>query len=377
MPESGSRIVLFGATGYTGQLIAQALAKRGSSPVLAARSERRVLEVADWVGGGLETAVCDADRPESIRELVGPGDVLVAAVGPFMRWGAAAVEAAVAAGACYLDIAGEPPFLRSVFERYGPRAAKAGATLLPAFAWESVPGNVAAERALVSGGDAATRIDVGYFYDGPGRFSGGSRASQITAGVRPGVAFRDGVIRTVRGAERYRTMTVGRTTRPAISVGACEHFTLPRRHPRLREVNVYIGDFGTRSRAVQALSVVGAGALRLPGASRLGDSIARRLDTGSSGGPTASERAGGRTHVVAVAYDTSDRRIAEAHLEGVDGYDFTAEVIAWGAAEAARRRPEALGAVGPVEAFGLARMESACAAAGIARVEAAGPGGPA
>ena len=114
------RIVLFGATGYTGRLTAEALVARGDRPVLAGRSAERLARAGRAELGGLETAVADVADPASVRALVEPGDVIVATVGPFARWGDPAVEAAIDAGACYLDSTGEPAFIRRVFERFGP-----------------------------------------------------------------------------------------------------------------------------------------------------------------------------------------------------------------------------------------------------------------
>src|SRR6266511_683598 len=109
------KIVLFGATGYTGRLVAGALVAAGAAPLLAGRDQKRL--------DALETAIADAARPESLRALLEQGDVLVSTVGPFALRGAAALRAAVQAGATYLDSAGEPSFIREVFEVEGPRAA--------------------------------------------------------------------------------------------------------------------------------------------------------------------------------------------------------------------------------------------------------------
>ena len=118
--RGAGRIILFGATGYTGRLTAEASVARGDRPVLAARTKDKVEALADELGG-LETAVADVADPASVRALVEPGDVIVATVGPFARWGDPAAEAAIAAGATYLDSTGEPAFIRRVFERFGPR----------------------------------------------------------------------------------------------------------------------------------------------------------------------------------------------------------------------------------------------------------------
>jgi short subunit dehydrogenase-like uncharacterized protein len=177
------RIVLFGATGYTGRLTAEALVKRGAKPLLAGRSGGKLRDLAAELGGDLETATADvADRP-SVAALVDPDDVMLSTVGPFVRWGGPAIEAAIAAGAHYLDSTGEAQFIREVFESYGPRAAKSGSALLTAFGYDWVPGNLAGALALEGAGEAATHLDIGYFVTGAGLggMSGGTRAS--AAGV--------------------------------------------------------------------------------------------------------------------------------------------------------------------------------------------------
>src|SRR6266536_3603268 len=113
------KIVLFGATGYTGRLVAGALVDAGTSPLLAGRDRDR-LDALSARLGGLETTIADAARPESLRALLDQGDVLVSTVGPFAVRGEAVLRAAVEAGATYLDSSGEPSFIRRVFEVEGP-----------------------------------------------------------------------------------------------------------------------------------------------------------------------------------------------------------------------------------------------------------------
>src|SRR4051795_6203691 len=174
------RIVVFGATGYTGDLVSRALVDRGASPVLAARNEARVRPLADELGG-LEGAVADVERPDTVRALVERGDVLVSTVGPFTRWGEPAVQAAVASGAHYLDSTGESPVIGTVFERHGGAAEAAGCGLVTAFGYDWVPGNLAGALALRDAGEDAVRVDVGYFITGGGAggMSGGTRASSV------------------------------------------------------------------------------------------------------------------------------------------------------------------------------------------------------
>ena len=90
--------------------------------------------------------------------------MLVATVGPFVRWGGPALEAAIGAGAHYIDSTGEPAFIRRVFEREGAARRAAGIGLLTAFGYDWVPGNLAGALALRDAGDAASAVRIGYFH---------------------------------------------------------------------------------------------------------------------------------------------------------------------------------------------------------------------
>jgi short subunit dehydrogenase-like uncharacterized protein len=363
------RVVIFGATGYTGRLVAGALVRGGQGPVLAGRSPDRLRALVEELGGGLEVAQADVRRQDSVRELVGERDVLVSTVGPFARLGDAAAGAALRKGAHYLDSNGEPAFTRRVFEGYGPRAAATGIVMLTAFGWECVLGNLAGALALREGGEAATRVDTGYFYTGRVAFSGGTRASWASAIAEPGFAYRAGAIRTVRGAERHRAFRLEGAERDGVSFGASEHFALPRTFPHLREVNAYQGWFGRRSprvaRVLHRSSRAGSGVFATPGVRPLYEATTRRLMRGSTGGPTPEERTHGGVHVVGIAYDGEAAPLAEAHVEGPEGYELTAALLAWGAGRLGVGNVDAAGALGPVEAFGLDDLLAGLARAGI------------
>ena len=360
------RIVLFGATGYTGRLTAEAMVARGDRPVLAGRNAERVAALAEQLGG-LETAIADVAEPASVRALVESGDALVATVGPFARWGDPAVEAAIDAGACYLDSTGEPAFIRRVFERFGKAAEQAGTGLVTAFGYDWVPGNLAGALALREAGEEADRIDIGYFATGGGLggFSGGTLSSLAGAMLEPSFVWRQGV-RTERAAARGRSFVAAGKSRQAVSVGSSEHFTLPRLHPRLREVNAYLGWFGSASRGMQAFSAINAAVLRVPGARSGIEALTRRFIHGSTGGPDEREREATGSAVVAIAY-AGEEQLVSVELRGVNGYDFTARVLAWGGAQAAAEGMRTAGALGPAEAFGLDALEAGCAESGITR----------
>jgi short subunit dehydrogenase-like uncharacterized protein len=365
------RIVLFGATGYTGDLTARALVARGVRPVLAARNEARVRALASELGD-LEWAVADVARPESVRALVERGDVLVSTVGPFARWGGPAVEAAIATGAHYLDSTGEGDFIREVFERYGGGAQAAGCGLVTAFGFDWVPGNLAGALALRDAGEAATRVEIGYFSPGAGAgsMSGGTRASAAGVALSRGFAWHDGRLVDERPARRTRSFELrpGREAR-AVSVATSEHFALPRVHPTLRDVDVFLGWFGPLSEPMRVFTAVMEPALKLPGARGALEGLFGRLVKGSTGGPDAAARAGSRSVALAEAFDASGTRLASVRLEGDNGYDLTARFLAWGAETAAAGGLQGVGALGPVDGFGLDALEAGCAEAGISRVD--------
>jgi short subunit dehydrogenase-like uncharacterized protein len=363
------RIIVFGATGYTGRLATEALIERGERPLLAGRNADRLSALASELGG-LETAVADVAEPSSVRALVEPGDVMLATVGPFARWGDPAVEAVIAAGASYLDSTGEPAFIRRVFERFGPAAERAGAVLLTAFGYDWIPGNLAGALALREAGDAATRVEIGYFATGGGLggMSGGTRASLAGAMLEPAFAWRDGAIQTERAAARVRSFEAAGKDRAAISVGSSEHFTLPRLHPGLREVDAYLGWFGSGSRAMQALAAVNAGVTRIPGVKPGLEALIGRFVSTSTGGPDEQARAGSGSAIVAIASGPDGEQLSSVEVRGVNGYEFTGRALAWGASAALAGGLSGAGALGAAEAYGLDAFEAGCAEAGISRV---------
>jgi short subunit dehydrogenase-like uncharacterized protein len=361
------RIVLFGATGYTGDLTARELVKQGAKPLLAARNEQRLEQLASELGGDLETQVADVDRPQTVRALVGEGDVMVSTVGPFVRWGDPAIEAAIEAGATYIDSTGEPPFIRRVFEHYGPAAQRAGSALITAMGYDWVPGNLAGGLALERAGEAATKVEIGYFISGSGAsgMSGGTKASAAGAMLAPSFAWSAGRLVTERGGKKVRSFDVRGKDLSGITAGSSEHFGLPAAFPQLRDVDVYLGWFGPLSRPIQGFSAVMAGVQKIPGASSGLDSVVGRFVKGSTGGPDEQARAKSGSQIVAIASDAGGRQLSEVRLEGVNGYTFTARMLAWAAMQTVDGGVEGTGALGPVEAFGLERLKAGVAECGL------------
>ena len=375
------RIVLLGATGYTGRLTAEAMVRAGLAPVLAGRRHDAVSRLADRLAPLAPTparqptnAVAAAGDPMSVRRLLeSSSDVLVSTVGPFVEWGDAAVEAAIDAGAAYLDSTGEPPFIRRVFDVFGPRAASTGARLVTAFGYDYVPGNLAGALALRRcrrAGHPAARLDVGYFIEGSFGISSGTRASAAGVLLAPSYARRGGTIVERRSSGgRTRSFDLGRgRVWKGLPVAGSEHLALPLTDPDVSDIEVWLGWAG---RWTPAASIAG-GALgavaAVPGAGeRAMRAVRQRLGRTTGEGPDAASRASARTVVQAEAFDAVGRPLTSVRVEGPSPYDLTAELLAWGAAMAATR-PMTAGAHGPVDAFGLDELERGCADMGLVAV---------
>jgi short subunit dehydrogenase-like uncharacterized protein len=363
-----ARIVVFGATGHTGRVVAERLVAAGERPLLAGRSAERVQELAERLGG-LEWERADVLRQNSVFALAGPDTVLISLVGPFAKWGDPAVRAAIAGPCSYLDSTGEPQFIRRVFEEFGPPAERAGAALVTAMGYDFAPGALAGALALEEAGEDAVRVDVGYYTlgGGPAMASAGTRQSAVGVGLSDSFAFRAGRVQPARLAERVRSFEVRGRAREAISVGGAEHFGLPAAYPRLREVNVYLGWFGPLSRPLQAGSRVGELATRVPGVRPALQFAGERL-VGMVPAPERGSTGGGVSWIAAEARDAADQPLATVHLSGADPYEFTGGLLAWAARRAAAAGLQGTGALGPVQAFGLEALEQGCREAGIERV---------
>jgi short subunit dehydrogenase-like uncharacterized protein len=148
---SGEReldVVLFGATGFVGRLVAGYLAGHAPSGVsigLAGRCERRLADVRAGLGGGASAwplLVADSADPVSVGALARAARVVVSTVGPYRTRGLALVQACAAAGTDYADLAGEVLFIRDSIDRCHDVAARSGARIVHCCGFDSVPSDL-------------------------------------------------------------------------------------------------------------------------------------------------------------------------------------------------------------------------------------------
>jgi short subunit dehydrogenase-like uncharacterized protein len=376
------RVVLLGATGFTGNRVLRKLLAAGEKPTLVGRNGAKMSAAAADLGVELPVVEVDVTSAADLERVFTSNDVVVSTVGPFLKLGWVTVTAAARAGAHYLDSTGEATFVRRVFD-LGSVAAVQGATLIPAFGYDYVPGNLAGALAVEQAGDQATQVEVGYFLTRSGfgdelRYrstlrdvytltTGATRATLVGASAENALAYRPmrpggpAQLHEERAGARARTFEFAGVKRAAMSVGGSEHLGLPESYPQLQAVDVYLGWLGRWTRPVRALSTLTAPFTRSEKAKA---NLAKRAE--KLPGAHREPDANGRSLVLATARDASGRALAKTALSGPDPYEMTGSLLAWGAVRAADPDTAlAPGAHGPVAALGLDALLHGAAAAGL------------
>ena len=179
-------IVVYGATGYTGRLVAEYLAHhyQGKGPkwAMAGRSAEKLAEVRDLIGAPADTplVVANSDDPASMKALAESTRVVVTTVGPYQLYGEPLLKACVAAGTDYADLCGEPGWMREMIDAYHEQAKASGARIAFSSGFDSIPfdlGVMMTQKACVERfGQPAPRIR-GRVRAMQGTFSGGTAAS--------------------------------------------------------------------------------------------------------------------------------------------------------------------------------------------------------
>jgi short subunit dehydrogenase-like uncharacterized protein len=362
------RVVLFGATGYTGRLTAEALVSMGMAPVLAGRDRDRLIALTEDLAVGRADherptwQVADVHDPASVRALIhDASDVLVTTVGPFAQFGHVALDAAINAGAGYVDSTGEHTFIKHVFTAANHRAQESGARLLTAFGYDYVPGNLAGALALQAAHDRdPARLEIGYFIRGSFGISSGTRASAVGMMLEPCYTVRNAMLVSERTAKRIVRFTVDGHTWQALSIGGSEHFTMPRLEPHLDQIEVALGWAGRLTPLAHAGGAFLSSAARIPGLMSL---VRRPTTTGR--GPDAQSRAQASTLVIARVADRAGRHLTQVVVEGPSPYDLTAHTLTWGAQMLAAGCTTEVGALGPTDAFGLPAFVEGCRSFGL------------
>jgi short subunit dehydrogenase-like uncharacterized protein len=131
-------LVLLGATGFTGKLVAQYLHRQSMKWALAGRNFDKLAAVAN----GIPIIVVDALDPKGCEELARRTKVVCTTVGPYAKYGSAVVAACAAAGTHYCDLTGEVPWMRAMIDAHHETARRTGARIVHASGFDSIPSDL-------------------------------------------------------------------------------------------------------------------------------------------------------------------------------------------------------------------------------------------
>ncbi len=306
-------LVIYGAYGYTGELVARRAVERGLSPVLAGRDSEPLARLARELG--CTWRAFPLSDPESLRRGIAGASAVLHCAGPFVSTAAAMAEACIDERVHYLDITGEIPVFKELLAM-GPAAQNAGVMLLPGAGFDIVPSDCLAAH-LVRRLPGARSIVLA--------LAGLDRLSRGTARTMLEHAGAATAYRPVAGAPAKRTFDLGAGHVTGVAVPWPDTFTAPR-STGVSDVTVYL----VAGLPVRAL--LGAAPVLAPllGSRAVRDAVAAIM-TGGERGPGPEARASGSA-IYGEALDASGGRVAAIQRQP-GGYALTA----LGAVEIAER----------------------------------------
>ncbi len=198
MPVKDFDLIVYGASGYTGLLVAAYLAgRRQADPSLrwavAGRSEAKLKEILSEIGApaSIPLIVADASDPASLATMAARSQCVLTTVGPYQLYGEPLVAACAEAGTDYVDLCGEPNWMRTMIDKYEPAAKASGARIVFSCGFDSIPFDLGVwflqEEAKKEFGEPCREVK-GRVRAMKGKFSGGTAAS-LKATMA--AAFRD------------------------------------------------------------------------------------------------------------------------------------------------------------------------------------------
>ncbi|MEQ1607229.1 MAG: saccharopine dehydrogenase NADP-binding domain-containing protein [Pyrinomonadaceae bacterium] len=304
-----NKFLIYGANGYTGELITRFAAERGLKPILAGRNAEKITELAARYG--FEYRVFSLDDTAKLDAALQEVDMVLHCAGPFSITSVPMVNACLRNKKHYTDITGEI----SVFETcaaMGNKAVEAGIMVMPGVGFDVVPSDCLAMH-LKNRLPSATHLTLAWY--GMGRMSHGTQATMTMNVGRGGAIRKDGKITPVPAGWKTREIDLGEVRRTGV--------TIP-----WGDVSTAFHSTGIPN--IEVYTVVPPSALKMMKMTRyLGWLMAmgfvqKYLQRNiPPGGPTDAEREKGKTLMWGEASDAAGNRV-ESRQQGPEGYTLTA-----------------------------------------------------
>ena len=376
-PRDGSReldVLLLGATGFTGRLVAAELAARTTGTRLrwgvAGRDRDGLERLAAELPGRPTVVVADVEDPATLAAAAGRTRVLATTVGPYARLGLPVARACAAAGTQYADITGEAAYVAALEHEVDATARATGATLVVCCGFDAVPHDLGVQLAVSRLPDDADVVVRGYVR-ARGRVSGGTARTALAALADPSAAGPGGPdaeddgtqgVRPVRRLDlgAHRPERLGGWAVPLPTVDPLVVLRSARVLPGYGASFAY-GHYAHVRRTTTLLGAgAGLGAAALAARTRPGRAVLERLLPDPGEGPDAATRDRGRFTVLVLGETVGTTADAEGparvvvRVRGGDpGYAETARMLAEAALTlASDERPDVAGVVTPAVGLG-------------------------
>ncbi len=379
--ERAHDIVLFGATGFTGGLTAEYLARNlpeGTTLALAGRNRAKLEAVRDRLvaidarHADVPLLLADSGDAGSLKEIAESARVLITTVGPYALHGEPLVAACAAAGTDYLDLTGEPEFVDKMFLAYHEQAEKSGARIVHCAGFDSIPHDLGAYFTVKQLPEGVP-IKVEGFFTASGEFSGGTLASAVNGFASVRETLRAAKERKAReqqpAGRRVRGIRGGVRREPVVDGWVAPAPTID---PQIitrsaKALDRYGPDFSyghyLRVKHLPTLAAVAGGLGAVAALAQLPPTRKALLKIrGSGDGPSQEKREKSWFRVTFIG-EGGGERVVTAVSGGDPGYTETAKMLAEsGLCLACDDLPERSGQLTPMVAMGealLARLQAA------------------
>ncbi len=302
--------LIYGANGYTGELIAREAVKRGLRPILCGRSQNKVEPLAKELG--LTFRTFSLEDKKSLEYTLKEVDFVLHCAGPFSLTSKQMVEACLRLGKHYLDITGEIAVFEAMARR-DERAKEANIMIMPGVGFDVVPSDC---LALHLKNKLPTATDLTLAFYGMGKISHGTQATMTMNAGAGGAIRRDGKITRAPAAWKIREIDFGAVKKSAVTIPWGDIST---------------AFYSTGIPNIEVYTVVPESNLRMMKMSRyIGWLLETKLAQNylqkqiPAGGPDQEERARGKTYLWGEALNAASNR-AEARLTCPEGYETTVQ----------------------------------------------------
>ncbi len=332
-------IVVYGATGFTGQLVAEYLAVNTDPArvkwAIAGRNKEKLIQVKNLLVAknpelsDLDLLIADTDQPESLETLAKSAKIVITTVGPYVLHGEPIVKACVEAGTHCLDLSGEPAYVNHVYKHYNFPAERSHSLIINSCGFDSVPADLGAfytAQQLGTGDDKSVQC----YLSAKAGFSGGTLSSAM--GVIEGLT-EDDLLNPAHkfGQKQFENIHYQKQVRKwALPMPVVDTVIVSRSSRERKDI------FGERFSYAQyvgldkpytaGITLLGAGALLI--ASRVEALRQQILKWKPSGqGPSESERAKSRFELKFIG-KSQNKQVITSVSGGDPGYTETSKMIA-------------------------------------------------